>query len=131
MIVTSDAMNCQKETVHVIRERKAHYVLGLKGNHGDLHEEAVQLFGSTKKYGEKSYYKMEPEKNHNQVEIREFYKIKADNFLYAEGWRDIKNIVMYKKTMTDNFTNEMHEERRYYLTDLNDIELISEGIRRH
>lgn len=38
---------------------------------------------------------------------------------------------MYKKTITDNITNETKIETRYYFTDLNDIHLISGAIRRH
>lgn len=129
--VTSDAMNCQKKTVEAIIDAKAHYVLGLKGNHSDFYNEIKDAFNRTKKFGSKSYFKMETEKNHNQVEVREFYKISAKTLVFAEGWKNIKNVVMYKKTMTNNITGEVTVEKRYYITDLNDIELISHIIRRH
>src|SRR5215217_2172056 len=38
-IVTIDAMGCQKEIARTIRERKADYVLALKGNHEHLYEQ--------------------------------------------------------------------------------------------
>lgn len=130
-IITSDAMNCQKDTVDVIVKGKGHYVLGLKGNHGDFHNEIKEKFKKDPKKGKSNYYCMETEKNHNQVEKREFYKISADKFVYADEWNKIKNVIMYKKTIINNFTGEEKKERRYYITDLNDIKVAGEAIRRH
>ena len=45
-IVTIDAMGCQKEIAHKIREQEADYLLALKGNQGTLHED-VKLFIET------------------------------------------------------------------------------------
>lgn len=131
MIITSDAMNCQKKTVNVIAEGKAHYVLGLKGNHGDFYEEITDAFKGKNKYGAKAYLELEAEKNHNQVEKRRYYMINTKGMTFASGWKNLKNIVMYKKTITNVFTGEEKEERRYYITDLNDLELIGDSIRRH
>jgi len=41
--VTIDAMGCQKEIAGQIREQKAHYVLGLKGNQSGLEADMLQL----------------------------------------------------------------------------------------
>ena len=43
-IITSDALNCQKETVNVIVEGKGHYVLALKANHSSFHEDIAKYF---------------------------------------------------------------------------------------
>ena len=131
MTITSDAMNCQKKTVEVIVESKAHYVLGLKGNQSDFYNEIKDTFSSVQTFNDNSYFKMETEKNHNQVEIREFYKISAKNLVFAEEWKNIKNIVMYKKTMANTITGKNKEEKRFYITDLKDVALISQAIRRH
>jgi predicted transposase YbfD/YdcC len=40
-IVTIDAMGCQKEIAHTIRDRKADYILALKANHERLFEQVV------------------------------------------------------------------------------------------
>lgn len=42
--VTIDAAGCQKEIAEKIRNKKADYVLALKGNQGKLHDEAVNFF---------------------------------------------------------------------------------------
>lgn len=57
--------------------------------------------------------------------------IGADQFVFSDGWENIKNVVMFKKTMTNNRSGEEKVEKRYYISDLNDIEVISESIRRH
>lgn len=43
-IVTTDAMGCQTRIAEKIQERKGDDVLGLKGNQGTLHAEAVNFF---------------------------------------------------------------------------------------
>jgi len=43
-IVTIDAMGCQKDIAKLIREQKADYVLGLKGNQGNLEESVRDCF---------------------------------------------------------------------------------------
>lgn len=135
IVITADAMNAQKETVQVIREGKGHYVLGLKGNHKGLHEDAAAEFAKVEVKSSikstKSYHKMETEKSHNQVEIREYFMIPASRFYQEEDWQDIRNIVMYKKTTYNVITKKGCIERRYYISDLANVELISECIRMH
>lgn len=135
MVVTSDAMNAQKETIRVIREGKGHYVVGLKGNHKELYEDVAIEFEKIEQKGRiqstKNYYKMETDKNHNQVEIREFFLIPAKKFYQEEEWKDIHSVVMHKKTMFNIITHKEIIEKRYYITDLRNVELISECIRAH
>ncbi|MPZ31256.1 MAG: ISAs1 family transposase, partial [Rhodospirillales bacterium] len=47
-IVTIDAMGCQREIASKIIDKKADYVLALKGNQGTLHED-VELFANEQK----------------------------------------------------------------------------------
>lgn len=135
MVITADAMNAQKETVRVIRDGKGHYVLGLKGNHKGLYDDISAEFASAEAKGRlqstKNYHKMETEKNHNQVEIREYFLLSASKFYQKEEWKDIRSVVMYKKTMYNVITKKETVERRYYISDLAKVELISECIRTH
>ncbi len=43
-LVTADALHCQSETAHLIRERGGDYLLRLKGNHPALHEMVALYF---------------------------------------------------------------------------------------
>ncbi len=42
-IVTIDAMGCQKAITKQIRDQNGDYVIGIKGNQGNLHPEAVNF----------------------------------------------------------------------------------------
>lgn len=44
MVVTADAMHCQKETASVIIENKGVYVLQLKANQGSFYEDVYAIF---------------------------------------------------------------------------------------
>ena len=48
-LVSIDAMGCQTEIAKTIVEQGADYVLALKGNQGDLHNDVSQLFTSARK----------------------------------------------------------------------------------
>lgn len=132
-IITADAMNCQKKTVGVIVNNKAHYILALKNNHSDFYNDIDKHFRENlDKIKEKGdYYKMEIEKNHNQVESREFFKIKADLFYQESEWLNLKSIVCYRKKIYKLHSNDETYEYRYYISDLTDVETISLGIRAH
>lgn len=45
-VVSIDAMGCQTEIANTIIEQGADYVLALKGNQGNLHDDVQQLFRS-------------------------------------------------------------------------------------
>jgi predicted transposase YbfD/YdcC len=45
-IVSIDAMGCQTEIANTIIEQGADYVLALKGNQGNLHDDVQELFTS-------------------------------------------------------------------------------------
>jgi predicted transposase YbfD/YdcC len=48
-LVSMDAMGCQKHIAQTIIAQGADYVLALKGNQGDLHQDVVQLFAAASK----------------------------------------------------------------------------------
>jgi hypothetical protein len=49
-IVTIDAMGTQKDIAATILEKKADYVLALKGNQGTLHQDVREFFGDCNKF---------------------------------------------------------------------------------
>lgn len=132
-IVTADAMNCQKKTVEVIINGKGHYVLAIKGNHSEFHQDIESHFkdklDSIK--DTKDYYKMEIEKNHNQVETREFFRVDADPFYQQDDWLNLKSIVCYKKKIYHTLSGKNSCEYRYFISDIKDTKLIALAIRGH
>jgi predicted transposase YbfD/YdcC len=75
-IVTIDAMGTQKAIAKKITEKKADYILALKGNQGTLHEDIKYFFSETSdtelSQPPFSYYKT-IEKDHGRVEKREYW----------------------------------------------------------
>lgn len=74
---------------------------------------------------------MELEKNHNQVEKREFFRIDGNKFTEDEEWLSLNSVVCYKKTMFNVIKKTENIEIRYYISRLKNIELIAEAIRQH
>ncbi len=71
--VTIDAMGCQKKIAKCIRAQHAHYVLALKGNQGDLHEDVVVYWESKidKPSSQTTHAYCEThDKGHGRVELR-------------------------------------------------------------
>lgn len=120
-IVTADAMNCQKETAAVIRDRKGDYVLALKGNQPLFYKEVVEFFdeGCRERLREKEgCYCETVEKEHGGIATREYY-ITGDIGWYSERklWKGLKSFGMvHKIIMRQDGGSE--EEYRYYICSI-------------
>ena len=70
-VITIDAMGTQTAIAEKIKNKRADYVLGLKGNQGALHENVKEYFADTeflKRIQENGSYKKATEKAHGQLE---------------------------------------------------------------
>jgi predicted transposase YbfD/YdcC len=54
--VTADALHCHPRMAQAVLQAKAHYALGLKGNHGPLHKAAVEAFAAADAAGELPFH---------------------------------------------------------------------------
>lgn len=134
MIVTADAMNCQKETVAVIVSKKGDYVIALKGNQQLFYEDVKGYFEESvlkelkKRDG---CYKKTAELEHGGLAIREYY-ITEDTDWFAEKkkWKKLTSFgLVHKKLEKADGTKE--EEWRYYICsigeDVDEFERASRG----
>lgn len=135
MIVTADAMNCQKETAAVIYDKKGDYVLALKGNQGLFYEEVKEYFeGKCLEEIEKKEgcYKKTVESEHGGIATREYY-ISGDVSWFSEkkSWKGLKSFGMvHKKLKKQNGDTE--EEYRYYICSIEeDAEELERAARGH
>ncbi len=88
-IVTIDAMGCQKEISQQIRSQGGEYLLGLKANHGTLHERVVELFDSERgrnwstSYGDCIAHSFceTLDKGHGRLEIRRCWVVEDAEWL--------------------------------------------------
>jgi predicted transposase YbfD/YdcC len=72
-LVSIDAMGCQREIAKTIIEQGADYVLALKCNQGDLHDDVRQLFTSAraqKFHNIEHQFHSTLEKGHGRIEKR-------------------------------------------------------------
>lgn len=133
-IVTIDAMGCQKNIAGLIIDNGADYVLALKGNHGDLHEEVRFFFEDALKNGfgdfEYSFYE-DINGDHGRIETRRYWSVSDINWItQKEQWKGFKSICMVESERC--IGDKKSVERRYYISSLDsDATRLSHAIRGH
>jgi predicted transposase YbfD/YdcC len=133
-IVSIDAMGCQTEIANTIIEQGADYVLALKSNQGNLHDDVRGLFTSASEQNFKNIehqFHETVEQGHGRIETRRYWTMGNTEYLIgAEKWRDLRSIGMVESQRTVNGITST--ERRYYLLSLqNDIHKFAESVRNH
>ena len=136
-IVTIDAMGCQKKIAQKIRDKQADYVLSVKENQGNLHQDIEDWFAYADKVGFKNIkydYHQAVSKGHGRLEIRECWVI-ADPVAFEyighyEGWADLNAIVRVRRER--RFADKVQQETAYYITSLDaDAQQILQATRHH
>lgn len=119
-VVSIDAMGCQTEIAAQIVSQQGDYVLALKGNQGDLHQDVQQLFDQAHSQNfrgiEHDFYETQ-EQGHGRQEIRRYWVMgNTDYLIGAENWANLTTIgcVESQRQVGDKMTREM----RYYLLSL-------------
>lgn len=134
-IVTIDAMGAQTAIAEQIVEQKADYILSLKGNQGDLHQDVKQLFDWASQTQFKDIpheYHQTLDKGHGRIEIRRHYLMGSVEYLLnVERWKGLKRIGMIESERRIE-GKPTTIERRYYLLSLNgDVKRFSLAARNH
>lgn len=119
-IVTLDAMGTQKDIAQQIIDKKADYVLSLKGNHGHAHEEVENFFetGLKKGFKEVKVHIWETvDYDHGRIEKRHYYQVDQIDWLLAkDDWCGLASIGMMLTERTAK--GETSKETHYYLSSL-------------
>jgi predicted transposase YbfD/YdcC len=133
-IVTIDAMGCQRDIAQKILDKKADYVLALKGNQGSLHED-VELFVAEQeavgfKDCEISQHRM-IDGDHDRIETRMTTVIHDAEWLQERhNWPGLKAIVMVESSR--EISGKIEQETRLYITSLVMLaHLIGPAVRSH
>lgn len=103
MVVTADAMHCQKETAEIIVKNKGDYVLQLKANQGNFYKDVYAMFDD--KYMDEVDTDCEYEiystieKSHGRIEKRTCYVLNELEFFtdYISEWKGLKKIFAIKR----------------------------------
>jgi predicted transposase YbfD/YdcC len=101
-IVTIDAIGCQTEIAAKIRGKDADYVLALKDNQPNLHEEVKEYFDWIEREQPKGEvcdrWKSGAEKCHGRIETREILTVPAGWLENREQWEGIQTLIRYRCT---------------------------------
>jgi len=129
-IITTDAMGTQREIVKKIRQKKADYVLALKGNQGTLYDD-IRLYFEDSDFLSKCVYHKAIEKARGGVEKREYWQTEDISWLsQKKEWAGLKSIAMTRNTITKG--DKTTEETRYFISSLcADAKEIARAIRGH
>ena len=108
MIVTADAMHCQKETAETIIKNQGDYVLQLKANQGNFYQDVYAMFddkymSETDKDCEYEIFST-TEKSHGRIEKRTCYVLNEIAFFtdYIAEWKGLKKIFAVKREIEKN-----------------------------
>ena len=119
-IVTIDAMGCQRDIAAKIIDKKADYMLALKGNQGSLRED-VEVFVAEQKANGFQDTTISQDKtvdgDHGRIETRKTTVIHDVAWLQERHqWPGLKSIVMVESTR--EIGNRIETETRFYITSL-------------
>ena len=122
-LVTIDAMGCQKEIARQIIDGQADYLLAVKGNQGQLHQDVSDLFQGAEEFGFEGVpydYVRTVEKNHGRLETRQCWVITDPDcleYLHSrQQWSQLNAAV--KVTAQRQTTTETTIHTRYYISSL-------------
>ncbi|MDR0324431.1 MAG: ISAs1 family transposase [Treponema sp.] len=134
-LLTCDALNTQKKTIEIIKERKGDYVCALKQNHQTFYTDVNDFF-TDEKLKEirkaQTHFVTSIDKAHSQIERRNYYVTEDIKwFPELKDWKGLKAFVCFEKIITDTATGAIAKERRFFISSVTDSELCAEAIRGH
>lgn len=135
-IVTIDAMGCQTEIVKQIVGQGADYVISLKGNQGNLHQDIKDYLDWAERIKFKDikydYVATELEKDHGRIEQRRCWVTEEIDWLEnREEWQNLKSIIMVEAER-EVIGGKKTVERRYFISSLEaNAELALKCVRGH
>jgi len=133
-IVTIDAMGCQRDIAQKIIDKKADYVLALKGNQGSLREDVDIFVAEQEAVGFKDCEISQHrtiDADHDRIETRITTVIHDVGWLQdRHGWPGMKAVVMVESSR--EISGKIEQETRFYLTSLVMLaHLIGPAVRSH
>ena len=134
-IVTIDAMGTQTEIAQQITAQGGDYVLSLKGNQGNLHEDVTQLFEWTRKidfhHVPHEFYQT-IEGGHGRLEIRRHWLLESvDHLIDAERWSGLQRVGLVESERRVNGQSPTLEQRYYLLSLKGGVERFAHAVRSH
>jgi predicted transposase YbfD/YdcC len=119
-VVTIDAMGCQRAIAQKIVDKKADYILALKGNQGALRKD-VELFvaeQNAKDFKDTTISRAQTiDGDHGRIETRSVTVIHDIEWLQEQhAWPGMKSVVIVESTR--EISGKTERETRFYITSL-------------
>lgn len=122
-IVTIDAMGTQKKIAQKIRDRKADYVLSLKGNQGKLLQDVEDWFAHADQVGFTGMihdHHKTVDKGHGRIDIRECHTVSDplafECIRHHDGWAHLHSIVRVRRER--RLADKTEHDVAYYISSL-------------
>lgn len=119
-VITIDAAGCQKNIASTIVDKKADYVLALKGNQGKLFSDVkLALDGclDSEHRDRRVSRHVEVEQGHGRLEARNYYQMAAPSWLNGRGkWKGLKTIGAVVRVYEENGVEK--RDVRYFISSL-------------
>ncbi|WP_230390247.1 ISAs1 family transposase [Piscirickettsia salmonis] len=129
--ISIDAMGTQKAIAKKIIDNEAHYVLSLKGNQGNLHQEVknhMENEGTCLENLVKDYF----EKSHGRVVRRRYFTCELPESLNALSFPGMESIIATETISNNVGDSKVSAEWRYYISSHKPSEeKLPEYIRNH
>jgi len=132
-IVTIDAMGCQKEIAAGIVDEGADYVLALKGNQGNMHDDVIEYFEKVwSEDSEQCDFHETYDKGHGRRETRSYWSSsQVEGLAETDAWKNLGSICMVQSERQVG-NNSTTIEHRYYISSLDcGAEQFARAIRKH
>ena len=115
VIISIDAMGCQKDIAQDIIEREADYILALKGNQSALHQQVKGAFDSIKVSSQAEHIT----KDHGRIEIRKCTVVNNLELIdECRNWRSLQSVIKIESTRHQVLSDKTTKETRYYISSL-------------
>lgn len=114
-VVTTDALNCQKTVAQKAVEKKADYVLAVKGNHPVMHDEVMRHMDALAVSSPAGFESVE--KDHGRIETRRYWQSEDISwFEDKKDWAGLCSFCMVEATR--EYADGAETSRRYYISSL-------------
>lgn len=134
-IVTIDAMGTQKDIARQIVEGGGDYVLSLKGNQGNLHQDVCQLFQWAQKIDFKDIaheFYQTVEGGHGRLEIRRYWLLgSVEHLVDAHLWPKLARVGLVEAERRLPGRAPTLEQRYYLLSLEGGVERFAGAVRSH
>jgi predicted transposase YbfD/YdcC len=127
--VTIDAMGCQCKIAEKIIEKEADYILAVKDNQKELHEQIEKMFEINKPQS----VDIDVDSGHGRIEIRKCEVVSNLAFFDVEKeWAGLKTVVKIESERFIQVEKRTQKEIRYYISSVaEEAKAMNQKIRKH